>query len=73
MVANAGIAIGGPFADSDPAAFDRVIEVNLLGPFAGRRPPAPPGWPAAMRSLTARSPGCHSLPGDPRAGSAAAQ
>jgi NAD(P)-dependent dehydrogenase (short-subunit alcohol dehydrogenase family) len=31
VVANAGIAIGGPFADSDPAAFDRVIGVNLLG------------------------------------------
>lgn len=31
VVANAGIAIGGLFADSDPAEFDRVIEVNLLG------------------------------------------
>ena len=31
VVANAGIAIGGTFADSDPAAFTRVIEVNLLG------------------------------------------
>jgi NAD(P)-dependent dehydrogenase (short-subunit alcohol dehydrogenase family) len=31
VVANAGIAIGGPFVDSDPAEFDRVIEVNLLG------------------------------------------
>ncbi|HCU95174.1 MAG TPA: short-chain dehydrogenase [Actinobacteria bacterium] len=31
VVANAGIAIGGTFADSDPAAFSRVIEVNLLG------------------------------------------
>jgi NAD(P)-dependent dehydrogenase (short-subunit alcohol dehydrogenase family) len=31
VVANAGIAIGGTFADSDPAAFGRVIEVNLLG------------------------------------------
>ena len=31
VVANAGIAIGGLFTDSDPAAFDRVIEVNLLG------------------------------------------
>ncbi len=30
-VANAGIAVGGTFADSDPAAFSRVIEVNLLG------------------------------------------
>ena len=31
VVANAGIAIGGTFLDSDPAAFQRVIEVNLLG------------------------------------------
>jgi NAD(P)-dependent dehydrogenase (short-subunit alcohol dehydrogenase family) len=31
VVANAGIAIGGPFAGNDPAEFDRVIEVNLLG------------------------------------------
>jgi len=31
VVANAGIAIGGLFADADPAEFDRVIQVNLLG------------------------------------------
>ncbi len=31
VVANAGIAIGGPFADADPAEFNRVIEVNLIG------------------------------------------
>lgn len=31
VVANAGIAIGGAFADADPAEFDRVIAVNLLG------------------------------------------
>jgi NAD(P)-dependent dehydrogenase (short-subunit alcohol dehydrogenase family) len=31
VVANAGIAIGGPFADADDAEFDRVIEVNLRG------------------------------------------
>jgi NAD(P)-dependent dehydrogenase (short-subunit alcohol dehydrogenase family) len=37
VVANAGIAIGGLFADSDPAAFDRVIEVNLLGSVATAR------------------------------------
>lgn len=37
VVANAGIAIGGPFADSDPAAFDRVIGVNLLGAAATAR------------------------------------
>ncbi|WP_225845315.1 SDR family oxidoreductase [Streptomyces sp. HPF1205] len=31
VVANAGVATGGPFLDSDPVAFDRVIQVNLLG------------------------------------------
>jgi NAD(P)-dependent dehydrogenase (short-subunit alcohol dehydrogenase family) len=31
VVANAGVATGGPFLDSDPDAFDRVILVNLLG------------------------------------------
>jgi NAD(P)-dependent dehydrogenase (short-subunit alcohol dehydrogenase family) len=31
VVANAGIAIGGPFAEADPAEFDRVIAVNLIG------------------------------------------
>ncbi|GLW15500.1 hypothetical protein Stsp01_22430 [Streptomyces sp. NBRC 13847] len=31
VVANAGIAEGGPFADSDPAIWRRVIEVNLVG------------------------------------------
>jgi NAD(P)-dependent dehydrogenase (short-subunit alcohol dehydrogenase family) len=31
VVANAGVATGGPFLDSDPDAFDRVIQVNLLG------------------------------------------
>ncbi|MFC3351797.1 SDR family oxidoreductase [Streptomyces echinoruber] len=30
-VANAGVATGGPFADSDPVAWRRVIEVNLVG------------------------------------------
>ncbi|MGW1978677.1 SDR family oxidoreductase [Streptomyces sp. NPDC001889] len=30
-VANAGVAAGGPFAGSDPAAWRRVIEVNLIG------------------------------------------
>lgn len=37
VVANAGIAIGGPTADADPQAFDRVIEVNLLGSIATAR------------------------------------
>ncbi|MFI8852635.1 SDR family oxidoreductase [Streptomyces sp. 891-h] len=30
-VANAGVATGGPFMDSDPVAWRRVIEVNLIG------------------------------------------
>ncbi|WP_084469157.1 SDR family oxidoreductase [Nocardiopsis trehalosi] len=37
VVANAGIATGGPFADADAASFDRVIEVNLLGGIATAR------------------------------------
>ncbi|WP_181795503.1 SDR family oxidoreductase [Streptomyces sp. WELS2] len=31
VVANAGVATGGPFTDSDPVAWRRVIEVNLIG------------------------------------------
>ncbi|MEU8588356.1 SDR family oxidoreductase [Streptomyces sp. NPDC048664] len=31
LVANAGVANGGPFAESDPDAWRRVIEVNLIG------------------------------------------
>ncbi|MEU5435508.1 SDR family oxidoreductase [Streptomyces sp. NPDC020719] len=31
VVANAGVASGGPFVDSDPEAWRRVIEVNLIG------------------------------------------
>ncbi|MEU0144616.1 SDR family oxidoreductase [Streptomyces sp. NPDC006288] len=31
VVANAGLAEGGPFADSDPVTWRRVIEVNLVG------------------------------------------
>lgn len=37
VVANAGIALAGPTADADPQAFDRVIEVNLLGSIATAR------------------------------------
>jgi NAD(P)-dependent dehydrogenase (short-subunit alcohol dehydrogenase family) len=37
VVANAGVATGGPFLDSDPDAFDRVIQVNLLGSIATAR------------------------------------
>ncbi|MEU6844485.1 SDR family oxidoreductase [Streptomyces sp. NPDC046716] len=31
VVANAGVATGGPVVDSDPVAWRRVIEVNLIG------------------------------------------
>ncbi|CAL9525286.1 SDR family oxidoreductase [Streptomyces sp. enrichment culture] len=31
VVANAGVATGGPFTDSDPESWRRVIEVNLIG------------------------------------------
>ncbi|MCQ0000884.1 SDR family oxidoreductase [Streptomyces sudanensis] len=31
VVANAGVAAGGPLADSDPVTWRRVIEVNLVG------------------------------------------
>jgi NAD(P)-dependent dehydrogenase (short-subunit alcohol dehydrogenase family) len=31
VVANAGVASGGPFLHSDPVAWRRVIEVNLIG------------------------------------------
>ncbi|WP_037575744.1 SDR family oxidoreductase [Phaeacidiphilus oryzae] len=37
LVANAGIATGGPFLDADARTFDRVIEVNLLGSVATAR------------------------------------
>lgn len=31
VVANAGVAEGGPFMESDPAVWRRVVEVNLIG------------------------------------------
>ena len=37
VVANAGIAIGGPFIHSEAGSFTRVIEVNLLGSVATAR------------------------------------
>ncbi len=37
VVANAGIAVGGPFLHSDARTFARVIEVNLLGSVATAR------------------------------------
>ncbi|MFE9928628.1 SDR family oxidoreductase [Streptomyces sp. NPDC005533] len=37
VVGNAGVAEGGPFADSDPQVWRRVIEVNLIGSAATAR------------------------------------
>jgi len=37
VVANAGVAEGGPFAGSDPATWRRVVEVNLIGSAATAR------------------------------------
>ncbi|MEV4560101.1 SDR family oxidoreductase [Kitasatospora sp. NPDC049285] len=37
VVANAGIALGGPMLDSDHRTYSRVIEVNLLGSVATAR------------------------------------
>ncbi|MEW2636268.1 SDR family oxidoreductase [Streptomyces sp. NPDC048389] len=37
VVANAGVAEGGPFAESDPAVWRRVVEVNLIGSAATAR------------------------------------
>jgi NAD(P)-dependent dehydrogenase (short-subunit alcohol dehydrogenase family) len=46
VVANAGIAIGGPFLHTDAQMFARVVEVNLLGSVATARA----FLPALMRS-----------------------
>ncbi|HTJ72219.1 MAG TPA: SDR family oxidoreductase [Actinospica sp.] len=61
VVANAGIAIGGPFVDSDPANFDRVIEINLLGSIATARAMLPAltrsrGYLLQVASLAALTP-----------------
>lgn len=61
VVANAGIAIGGPLADADPAEFDRVIEVNLLGSVATARAFLPAlassrGYLLQIASLAAMAP-----------------
>lgn len=61
VVANAGIAIGGPFVDSDAATFDRVIEVNLLGSIATARAMLPAltrsrGYLLQIASLAALTP-----------------
>ncbi|MFE5393209.1 SDR family oxidoreductase [Streptomyces sp. NPDC056568] len=37
VVANAGVAEGGPFAESDPEVWRRVVEVNLIGSAATAR------------------------------------
>ncbi|MEU6892381.1 SDR family oxidoreductase [Streptomyces sp. NPDC046557] len=37
VIANAGVAEGGPFAESDPSLWRRVIEVNLIGSAATAR------------------------------------
>src|SRR3954468_9641249 len=47
VVANAGVATGGPVAQIDPDGFERVIEVNLLGVWRTVR--------AALPHVTARS------------------
>ena len=62
VVANAGIAIGGPVADSDPDSFARVIDVNLLGSVATARAFLPAlvhsrGYLLQMASLAAVAPG----------------
>jgi NAD(P)-dependent dehydrogenase (short-subunit alcohol dehydrogenase family) len=46
VIANAGVASGGPVATMDPAAFETVIEVNLLGVWRTVR--------AALPHVTAR-------------------
>jgi NAD(P)-dependent dehydrogenase (short-subunit alcohol dehydrogenase family) len=61
VVANAGIAIGGPFTQSDPDSFDRVIEVNLLGSIATARAFLPAlldsrGYLLQVASLAAMAP-----------------
>ena len=60
-VANAGIAIGGPFAQSDPDMFHRVIEVNLLGSITTARAVLPAlvasrGYLLQIASLAALTP-----------------
>ena len=60
-VANAGIAVGGPFLDSDPEMYNRVIEVNLLGSIATARAMLPAltrsrGYLLQIASLAALTP-----------------
>ena len=60
-VANAGIAIGGPFTQSDPETFNRVVEVNLLGSITTARAVLPAltlsrGYLLQIASLAAMTP-----------------
>ncbi len=61
VVANAGVALGGPFLDSGARSFDRVIEVNLLGSVATARAFLPAlvrsrGYHLQVASLAALTP-----------------
>ncbi|MFC9685542.1 SDR family oxidoreductase [Streptomyces sp. NPDC056948] len=63
VVANADIAEGGPFTQSDPATWQRVIDVNLVG-IDRRRPhderartaPPKPAWKPSRRPAGCRWP-----------------
>jgi NAD(P)-dependent dehydrogenase (short-subunit alcohol dehydrogenase family) len=62
LVCNAGIAIGGTVLLSDPVAFDRVIEVNLMGSIRTVRAFLPllvsaHGYYLQIASLAAMAPG----------------
>ncbi|MFI9326868.1 SDR family oxidoreductase [Kitasatospora sp. NPDC052868] len=61
VIANAGIALGGPLLESDHRAFTRVIEVNLLGSVATARAFLPAltesgGYLLQIASLAAMTP-----------------
>jgi NAD(P)-dependent dehydrogenase (short-subunit alcohol dehydrogenase family) len=61
VVANAGIAIGGPFSHTPSSSFTRVIEVNLLGSVATARAFLPAliasrGYLLQVASLAAMAP-----------------
>jgi NAD(P)-dependent dehydrogenase (short-subunit alcohol dehydrogenase family) len=61
LVMNAGVASGGPFLHADPVAFDRTIEINLLGSVRTLRAFAPAlvaskGYALQIASLAALAP-----------------
>jgi NAD(P)-dependent dehydrogenase (short-subunit alcohol dehydrogenase family) len=61
LVINAGVASAGPFLHADPAAFDRTIEINLLGSVRTFRAFAPAlvaskGYALQIASLAALAP-----------------